>query len=57
MTATPWEWLKQYPRYFRAVTMRLESLTAGGLAHDQKNFAEFQPRWKMYLIARRNMPR
>ncbi|MCC6126175.1 MAG: ATP-dependent RNA helicase HrpA [Pirellulales bacterium] len=47
-TAAPWEWLKQYPRYFRAACARLESLTAGGLARDQKNFAEFQPRWEAY---------
>jgi ATP-dependent helicase HrpA len=49
MTAAPWLWLKQYPRYFRAVTMRLESLTAGGLPRDQKSFDEFRPHWERYL--------
>jgi ATP-dependent helicase HrpA len=49
LTAAPWEWLKQYPRYFRAATARLESLSAGGLARDQKNFEEFRPRWEAYL--------
>jgi ATP-dependent helicase HrpA len=49
MTAAPWEWLKQYPRYFRAATARLESLSAGGLARDGKNYEEFRPRWEAYL--------
>jgi ATP-dependent helicase HrpA len=49
MTAAPWQWIKQYPRYFRAVTMRLESLTAGGLPRDQKSYAEFRSHWEAYL--------
>jgi ATP-dependent helicase HrpA len=49
MTAAPWQWLKQYPRYFRAASMRLEALAAGGLSRDQKNFAEFRPHWEAYL--------
>jgi ATP-dependent helicase HrpA len=49
MTAAPWQWLKQYPRYFRAASMRLEALSTGGLSRDQKNFTEFRPHWEAYL--------
>jgi ATP-dependent helicase HrpA len=49
MTAAPWDWLKQYPRYFRAAGMRLESLTSGSLPRDRKSFDEFQPHWRNYL--------
>jgi ATP-dependent helicase HrpA len=51
-TAAPWQWLTQYPRYFRAVVMRLESLSGGSLARDQKSNAEFQPHWQAYLKRR-----
>jgi ATP-dependent helicase HrpA len=49
MTAAAWQWVNQYPRYFRAASMRLEALTGGSLARDQKNFAEFTPYWDAYL--------
>jgi ATP-dependent helicase HrpA len=45
---TPWEWLRQYPRYFRAILARLESLP-GGVARDWQKFEDFQPRWQLYL--------
>ncbi len=45
---TPWEWLRQYPRYFRAILCRLENLP-GGVPRDWQNFQEFQPRWQLYL--------
>jgi ATP-dependent helicase HrpA len=45
---TPWDWLRQYPRYFRAICCRLENLP-GSLPRDWQNFQEFQPRWQLYL--------
>ncbi|MEN6458973.1 MAG: ATP-dependent RNA helicase HrpA [Thermoguttaceae bacterium] len=45
---TPWAWLRHYPRYFRAICGRLESLPAD-VARDWEKFAEFQPRWRLYL--------
>ena len=45
---TPWDWLRQYPRYFRAICRRLENLPSG-VPRDWKTFQEFQPRWKLYL--------
>jgi hypothetical protein len=44
---TPWECLRQYPRYFRAICSRLENLT-GGVPRDLQNFEEFQTQWKRY---------
>jgi ATP-dependent helicase HrpA len=32
--------------------MRLESLAAGSLPRDQKNYEEFQPHWQAYLNRR-----
>ncbi len=45
---TPWEWLKQYPRYFKAICARLENLP-GNIQRDWEKFEEFQPRWTLYL--------
>jgi ATP-dependent helicase HrpA len=45
---TPWDWLRQYPRYFRAVRFRLEALS-GSPARDRQKLDEFQPRWQLYL--------
>jgi ATP-dependent helicase HrpA len=45
---TPWEWLRQYPRYFRGICCRLENLP-GNVPRDRQNFQEFQPRWQLYV--------
>ena len=44
---TPWNWLRQYPRYFRAISFRLENLP-GNVPRDLEKFQEFQPRWQLY---------
>lgn len=46
---TPWPWLWQYPRYFRAMKFRLDKLTAGGLIRDQQSHAVIKPLWERYL--------
>ncbi|MFN0052394.1 MAG: ATP-dependent RNA helicase HrpA, partial [Planctomycetales bacterium] len=38
LTATPWPWLMQFPRYFQGIKSRLEKLKGGGLARDQRGF-------------------
>jgi hypothetical protein len=48
LVATPWEWLRHYPRYFRAVRTRLESLAANPI-RDRQSHDEFQPRWQACL--------
>ena len=45
---TPWDWLRQYPRYFRAILARLENLPTA-LPRDFERFQDFQPRWQLYL--------
>ena len=35
---TPWNWLRHCPRYFRAIQVRLEALTGGGMAKDRQRF-------------------
>ncbi len=44
---TPWDWLRQYPRYFRAIGSRLENLPSG-VARDEEKYNEFQARWQLY---------
>ena len=44
---TPWEWLRQYPRYFRAICSRLENLP-GGVPRDFEKSQDFQPRWQLF---------
>ena len=44
----PWDWLRQYPRYFRALCCRLENLP-GNVPRDWEKFQDFQPRWQLYL--------
>ncbi len=45
---TPIEWLKEYPRYFKAINLRLEK-PAGGEARDRVNMLEIKPLWQDYL--------
>ena len=45
---TPWEWLRQYSRYFRAICQRLENLP-GGVPRDFEKFQDFQPRWQLFV--------
>ena len=38
LTNTPWEWLRHYRRYFRAIELRLDKLSGGSLSRDRKNW-------------------
>ena len=49
LSATPWRWLQQYPRYLRAVAARLERLSAGSLARDREATGDLAARWQAYL--------
>jgi ATP-dependent helicase HrpA len=48
LTRTPWDWLKHFPRYLRAIPIRLESLRSGGLARDRKHTEEIRAHWQAY---------
>jgi ATP-dependent helicase HrpA len=49
LTATDWIYLREYPRYFQAVPMRLEKMRSGGEAADRQGVAELDGYWKKYL--------
>ena len=48
LTATPWEWLQHYPRYFRAVRLRFDKLRGGSLARDRQHCEEITARIEAY---------
>jgi len=48
---TPWEWLRHYPRYLKAIVYRLDKLRSGGAARDRVGQQEIGPRWQRYLEA------
>jgi ATP-dependent helicase HrpA len=45
---TPIEWFKEYPRYFKAINLRLAKLASGGEARDRVNMLEIKPLWQAY---------
>jgi ATP-dependent helicase HrpA len=49
LTATPWPWLQAYPRYFRAIELRLEKLLRGETLRDAAQHEQIAPRWQRYL--------
>jgi len=52
LTATDWNVLREYPRYFRAVPIRFEKLRSGGEAADRQGVAELDLYWQKYLERR-----
>ena len=45
---TPFDTLREYPRYLRALALRLEKLRRGG-AHDGDKLSELAPLWNRYV--------
>ena len=37
LTATNWQWLREYPRYLKAISQRFEKLKNGGERHDRES--------------------
>ena len=52
LSTTDWNYLREYPRYFQAVPMRLEKMRSGGEAADRQGVAELDRYWKKYLQRR-----
>lgn len=46
LVRTPWRWLLQYPRYTRAIAIRLQKLQSGGAPRDQQLLSVVVPRWR-----------
>jgi ATP-dependent helicase HrpA len=49
---TPWPWLKHFPRYLRAIELRLKKLLNAGAARDAQAMNEVRPLWKRYVDRR-----
>ncbi len=45
---TPWEWLREYPRYFKAIVMRFEKWMNGGNKTDAAFTDELAEYWTRY---------
>ena len=52
VAATPWPWLKHFPRYLRAIELRLKKLMNAGAARDTQAMNEVRPLWKRYVDRR-----
>ena len=48
LTATPWQWLQHFPRYFNAIDARLTKLAAGGLNRDRQ-LSEELDNWQQWI--------
>lgn len=50
--STPWQWLTQYPRYFKSIVVRRSKMTGPGMARDQRLQLDLAPRWHACLEQR-----
>jgi ATP-dependent helicase HrpA len=48
LCATPWQWLKQYPRYFHAVAYRLDKLKSGA-SRDAESMRLVNDLWNRWI--------
>ncbi|MCL2116833.1 MAG: ATP-dependent RNA helicase HrpA [Planctomycetaceae bacterium] len=48
LTETNWQWLKEYPRYLKAITQRFDKLKSGGERHDSESTAILNEWWLRY---------
>ena len=48
LTTTPWKWLQHFPRYFEAIELRCEKLSAGGLAKDEEASETINAYWDKF---------
>lgn len=47
LTSTPWEWLEHYPRFLKAISLRLNKLSSG-LLRDRQQQELLSPRWQAF---------
>ena len=48
LSKVPWQWLKHYPRYFRAVAYRLDKLRSGAGPRDAESMMTINKLWKRW---------
>jgi ATP-dependent helicase HrpA len=49
LTATPDQWLMQFPRFLKGIQLRLQKLVTAGHTRDAQSMAELTPLWQGYL--------
>ena len=49
VVTTPFHWLRQFPRFLKAVEVRLRKLTNAGAARDAQGLMDVRPLWESYL--------
>ena len=49
LSVTPWQWLKQYPRYFNGIAYRLEKLRSGAMGRDDESLRSLRDLWSRWL--------
>jgi ATP-dependent helicase HrpA len=52
VAATPWNWLKHFPRFLRASELRLKKLLNAGATRDRQMMEQVRPLWKQYVDRR-----
>jgi ATP-dependent helicase HrpA len=48
LASTPWDWLQHYPRYLKAMSLRLTKLKTSGLPRDKQAHDQVAARWQAY---------
>ncbi len=56
LKSTPWSWLNEFPRYFRAMELRLDKLKSGGLPKDRQLRAAIEQATQQYMNLRSQSP-
>ncbi|MBR0226671.1 MAG: ATP-dependent RNA helicase HrpA [Thermoguttaceae bacterium] len=51
---TPWQWLREYPRYFKAIPMRFDKFLNGGSRSDPQFAGELAQYWSRYEQAEKD---
>jgi len=49
LSIAPWQWLKQYPRYFKGIAYRLEKIRSGAAAKDDESMRMMKDMWSRWL--------
>jgi ATP-dependent helicase HrpA len=48
LAAVPWDWLQHYPRYLKAMALRLQKITSSGLPRDSQHHDQVARHWRQY---------
>ncbi|HMC10315.1 MAG TPA: DUF3418 domain-containing protein, partial [Pirellulaceae bacterium] len=48
LTTTPWSWLVHFPRYLKAMSLRLKKIATSGIPRDRQAHDQIAPRWQAF---------